>query len=662
MTNSQPGFWRRGARAFACALALPLCLAVFADARAQQATTNAPATTNANAPTPAPPVAAQAKAQTPPSRDASLHVIAVVHRLSGWRLRALLARPDVPAAAGQVADDFIRVNVVAGFVLPDGRSVVARLPRADAELLDFAAQFQSAVPGGDNLLPGVEPSALSLVRADGVDVPARFVGLDASTGLSLLEAEQPLTPPVPARAQTVPPAVGARVRVVAPLAAAPPVATNAPANATAVNDNEPVGETGTIYMNMSEAEGQLTQIKRSPTGKAVELTLVVSQASSEWVGGVALGEADTLVGIVAESDARAARLVSADTVRAAAARISARRASVPQPWLGARGDALAGVALDALLAHGWPAPEARTLLSRRQGIFLTDVAPDTPAARAGLRAGDVIARVSRHDVRGVEDLSFLLQELGSNAVADFTVLRANAPPLDLPVRLSGALNPALETAQAEARAAESEMTLAQRTAQAVEMDLRQSERDLQQSKLEVRALELALREADAADREVMRFRLDAARTRVQSAQTRFEAAHTRLKALTTRAAATRFRLAEAEMRIRAAGGAHFNLPMPALLRYGVEATRLWPPAGASQRPPGGEGQPGRMGLLVVGVRPESVAARAGVRVGDIIETVNARPAASLWPAAGTQTESSLTLGVTRDGQRLTLQLRREPDK
>jgi S1-C subfamily serine protease len=604
--------------------------------RAQQATTAAP----------------QTRAQTPPQAEQSLPVIAVVHRLSGWRLRALLARPDASATTGQIDDDFIRVNVVAGFVLPDGRSVVARLPRADAELLDFAAQFKNAA-----LVAGADASSLSLVRADGLDVPARFVGLDASTGLSLLEAEQALTPPVPAPASNAPPVVGARVRVVAPLAAAPPATTAAAPNAkaTVASENEPVGESGTVYMNLSEAEGQLTQIKRSPTGKAVELTVTVEQTSNEWVGGVAFAETGSLVGIVDESSASAARLVSAETVRAAAARVLARRASVPQPWLGARGDALAGVALDSLLARGWPAPAARTLLNRRQGIFLTDVAPGTPAALAGLRPGDVIARVSRHDVRGVEDFSLLLQELGSNSVANFTVLRANTPPLDLAVRLSGTLNPALETAQAEARAAAADISLAERTSLVFELDERQAGLDLKQSQAEVRAAEAALRAADAAaDREAAQVRLQAARARLQAAQARVAATQTRRKALADREAATRLRLAQAEARIRAASAAHFGLPAPTLRPYGVEAIRQWPQPGARQG--------ARAGLLVVGVRAQSAAARAGVRVGDIVETIDGRATVDLWPLIGPKAEPSLTLGIVRDGQQLTIQLQREPEK
>src|SRR5205823_3842711 len=170
-----------------------------------------------------------------------------------------------------VNDQFTRTNIVAGYLLPDGRSVVARLPRADAEMLDLSAQFRAS-----GLQAATEPSPLSLVRGDGVEFKARFVGLDASTGLSLLEAEQAVAP-VALERTTTPPFVGQRVRLIAPVRAVSP---EAPAQVvasvtTATTDSAPSGETGVIYMNMSEAQGQLRQIKRSPTGKAVEFTVEV---------------------------------------------------------------------------------------------------------------------------------------------------------------------------------------------------------------------------------------------------------------------------------------------------------------------------------------------------------------------------------------------------
>src|SRR5881227_4024167 len=150
------------------ALAVCLC-ATLASARAQQPTTARTATG-----------AAQAKPPALQAPDTGLPVIAVVHRLSGWRLRALLAHTAAPFTA-PLDEQFTRTNIVAGYVLPDGRSVVARLPRADAEMLDLSALWND----GGLTAASTQPLPLALVRADGVEIGARFVGLDASTGLSL---------------------------------------------------------------------------------------------------------------------------------------------------------------------------------------------------------------------------------------------------------------------------------------------------------------------------------------------------------------------------------------------------------------------------------------------------------------------------------------------
>jgi S1-C subfamily serine protease len=618
-------------------VALSVCVfTLIAHAHAQQATTARVATT-----------APQPKQPALRSPDARLPVIAVVHRLNGWRLRALLARTDAPFTT-PLDEQFTRTNIVAGYVLPDGRSVVARLPRADAEMLDLSAQLT------DNGLPAAatQPPTLSLVRADGTEIGARFVGLDATTGLSLLEALQPFAPVAPSASApaSVPLAIGQQVRVIAPV---PAVAASV-TQTTAPTESAPSGETGVIFMNMSEATGVLTDVKRSPTGKPFEVTVELERVSPEWAGGVAFGEAGALVGIVDESDARAARLVSAETVRAAAQRIAARRASVPQPWLGARGTSLATTRLDLLVTRGWPEQAARALMSRHQGVLLTDVAPGTPAALAGLKAGDVIARISQRDVRGIEDMSLLIQELGSNTVAKFTVLRGEGPPLDLPVRLSEAQNPALETAQAEVLGAQADVQLAQSEAKTSAAELPLLEAAARTAQAELRAQESKARAADAMQREVETERLRAAGQRAQAAEQRVAAAHTHIEAARVRETSARQRLAEAEARVKAAGVARFWLPMQSLRLYGLEAISLWP-----QTMP----RPGvQTGLLVVSVRKDSAAAHAGVQSGDIIETVNGRQPnpGDTWGALWEDSKNGCTLGILRDGQKLTLKM--PPDK
>jgi C-terminal processing protease CtpA/Prc len=338
--------------------------------------------------------------------------------------------------------------------------------------------------------------------------------------------------------------------------------------------------------------------------------------------------------------------------------VLARRASVPQPWLGARGDSVAQSPLGLFVARGWPELEARAMVNRRQGVLLTEAAPGTPAAVAGLRSGDVVARISQHEVRGVEDMSQLLSELGGNSVVSFTVLRAQTPPRDLSVRLSEAQNPALETAQAEARAAAADLKLAESERHLAETDARLAQSETQQAQARVRACEAELRAAlTEARRAEEQKHFQAAQARALAAQARATQAQARIKAAQLQAAAAQARLDAAQARIRAASAAHFGWPVAWLLPFGVRAINTWPQDTPSSN--------GHGGLLVVALAQQGRGGQTGLKIGDIIETCNGWPASSMdgWPdEADADKESAYTLGVRRDGQNLTIKLTRPPEK
>lgn len=575
---------------------------------------------------------------TPKAQEAAPQVIAVVHRLSGWKLRTLLTPPDAPIAS-TFDEKFVRTNIVAGYILPDGRTVVARLPQAEAEMLNLAAAFRyPKMPAPLN-----SDTGLLLVRPDGTQFNARFIGLDATTGLSLLEADKLLLAPA-TEADAVQPVVGERVRVIAPVRATLARGTPAPPAAPRPDD-APVGDEGVLYMNMSEEAGQLREVKRSPSGKAMEVTVEVERISPEWAGGVALSETGTLVGIIEESTARATRLMSAETVRGAARRVRERRASVPQPWLGARGDALALAPLEQLVAGGWTREQARSLLTQQRGVLLTSVAPGTPAAHAGLRPGDVISRIGLHDVRSVEDMSLMIKELGGNTLADFTVLRAESAPLNLPVRLSESPSPWLDTARAELRAAQSELRAKQAAISNTEENIRRGETALRRLEEEIKRLQPgATNDASAA-------RL---REEVRGAQLQFEQTRGQAQKLSAEFERARSRAAEASERYRAASEAYAGLAVKPLLAFGLEAVRI-SPTGAKFL--GAH----RNGLLVMSVRAGSTAAGTKIQAGDIIESINGQIFSDAnWnfnlPA---DFDTELSLGILRDGEKLTFSLSRQ---
>ncbi|HEY0098359.1 MAG TPA: PDZ domain-containing protein [Pyrinomonadaceae bacterium] len=594
-------------------------------------------------------VAAPAKFQA-----AAPQVIAVVHRMSGWKLRTLLTPADA-SSASNFDENFVRTNIVAGFILPDGRSVIARLPQAEAEMLNLSTAFRTpGSPAGAT----TDDAELLLVRPDGVQFRARFIGLDASTGLSLLESDKPLLAPAAEPMPNIPPVVGQRVRVIAPVRAATPAAAPAaapiapaaatPAISTARPEDAPVGDEGVIYMNMSEEAGQLREVRRSPSGRAMEMTLEVDRVSPEWAGGVALSETGTLIGIIEESDARATRLMSAETVRGAARRVRARRASVPQPWLGARGDAVAFAPLEQFLARGWRPEEARLLVSRQRGVLLTSVAPGTPAAHAGLRPGDVISRIGEHDVRSIEDMSSMIKELGGNTLANFTVLRAESAPLKLAVRLSESPSPGLDTARAELRALQSELRATQFAINSTQKDLRRLESEL--SRIESERERIGATDAFVSQKMLEEWKRTQARHRAMLEQTR---------KISTDYEQVRARMTEAEARYRMAVESYSGLAVRPLLSFGLEAVRISPAATKLLGTQATQQQ--QSGLLVISVRPGSAAARSRIQTGDIIESVNGQKFSETnWNFNfSDEFDAVLSLGILRSGEKLSFDLSRQ---
>lgn len=87
---------------------------------------------------------------------------------------------------------------------------------------------------------------------------------------------------------------------------------------------------------------------------------------------------------------------------------------VVRPWLGAGGQAVTSELAQALN------------LPRPVGVLINDIHKDSPAARAGLRSGDVVVAVNDREVDDPEAMRFRLVTLGPGADARLTVLRDGA--------------------------------------------------------------------------------------------------------------------------------------------------------------------------------------------------------------------------------------------
>jgi S1-C subfamily serine protease len=550
----------------------------------------------------------------PPAPRPPREVVTVVHRLSGWKLLnwlatsgpPLLELDDLPSEADA------HTHIVAGFVHSDGRKIVARLPQGAAEW-EFAALQQ---PGFQPPAEKLGQSEFMLLTGDGRRIKAAFVGHDAATGLSVLEAAEAVIDLKGDEGHTEDPAVGQLVRIYAPaLAPAAPSARRPPA---------PRDE-GVIYLSIDQADGRLTAVTRAPSGKPFQVTARAEGVTPEWTGAVATTETGSLVGIVSQSLTGETRIVSGEMVRQAVERVQARRASVPQPWLGVRGDAAFRAPMEAWVDAGWKPETALPLIRNRQGVLLTSVPPGTPAAAAGLRPGDVISRVGESNVHTSEDLSLMLKELQADSAVNFTVWRSFEPePLSLRVMLRGTQNPALSTAEAEARAA------------------RESLLSVYAKIRDVRLEEQRLRGAGGAPGAPA---LAGVSESLRRAERQLEEVMAQVTEAEARIAEARFGLLEGGAPLRPAEAAAAESVRP-LQTFGVHAIGLTPRSAARLG--------ARGGVLVVSVRPESPAASSGLRAGDVIETVNNHPLtrATFGRLTREPASDALSLGVVRDRQKL----------
>jgi S1-C subfamily serine protease len=375
--------------------------------------TPAPATPHAPAVAPA----AAAPASTAPG-VAPPQVVTVLHRLNGIKLMRWLNRSGAPVAAVVELNDEnasppdMHMSITAGFTLDDGESIVASLPQAEALVSAVLPPSASEAAEAAALAPSaesVESAELTVVRRDGFQFAVNYVGLDAMTGLSLLRLDGLKLPSVPeAHEETL--SVGQRVRLYAP------------ERAGQAQERAP----GNLYLRMGEIEGRVATITRLASGRVARLTVRAPNLSPSINGGVAINDAGETVGIVEATSATEARILPARVIRSAAARVLARRASVPRPVLGVRGKAVTSASLFQFTSSGWSQTEAAALMDAGRGLLLTSVVPDTPAALADLRAGDIIVRVNNDEVKNAEDFSFMLSEAGGDSTVLFTVLRGQA--------------------------------------------------------------------------------------------------------------------------------------------------------------------------------------------------------------------------------------------
>src|SRR5215207_2045361 len=146
----------------------------------------------------APPVTASTREKLP----AAPQVVTIVHRLNGLKMFRLLLRSEeqVQAIAGlnsafNLMDD-VHTNVIAGLALDDGETIAAWLPEADVEFGPPAipAPVPPRPPRAKSPRRPVaafgnvsDSPDVTVIGPDGKRLAAKYIGLDAVTGLSILK-------------------------------------------------------------------------------------------------------------------------------------------------------------------------------------------------------------------------------------------------------------------------------------------------------------------------------------------------------------------------------------------------------------------------------------------------------------------------------------------
>jgi S1-C subfamily serine protease len=380
------------------------------------------------------------KAATPVQVENSIsapQVVTILHRLNGLKvIRLLLRGNEQLGAIANIDDAFqmsseVHTNVIAGLALSDGQTIAAWLPEAEAELpppLAFApgapaAPIAPALPGADPVdfanrpvppLPATKFQRsftsvdVKIVMRDGKNLTGQYVGLDGLTGLSVIMLSNSNLPKtVDAPEESI--HDGQRVRLIGP---------------------EPVSQSESgakgLYVRVGETDATVVDVTRTASKTVARVRIKSSKITPANIGAIAVNGAGEPLGIVNAVEGDEASILPVGLVRSAAGRVMERRASVPRPWLGVRGEPIGRLSLDKILKVGWEADRARTLAENRQGLLLTSVAPGSPAARADLKPGDVIMTVNNEMVLNADDFSMFLQNAAPGSFVNFTVMRPDA--------------------------------------------------------------------------------------------------------------------------------------------------------------------------------------------------------------------------------------------
>ena len=395
----------------------------------------------AQTPAPSPRKAAPPVKATKVSADklpAAPQVVTIIHRLNGLKMFRLLLRSEEQVQTIASLDssfnllDDVHTNVIAGLAMDDGETIAAWLPEAEVEVEPpFPPVASAPRPPKSPRAPAAFPRMrnsffqpdITVIGPEGKRLTATYIGLDAVTGLSILRLTEKISA---AAIKDEPVNAGETVLLFSP----EPVAK---ARAMAGNG---------VYARMGALEGRIQDVVAAPSGGIARFKVTAAKLSHANIGGVALNESGDTIGIVDGLEGNEASILPVALIKRAAQRVLEQQTSVPRPWLGVKGEAVAEMKVDQILNHGWELQKAEALAGKHRGILLTSIVPDSPAAMAALRAGDVILKVDDKEIQTADDFTWWLEQAAPNTSLNFTVARPDKAAVEpVNVKLSGKVDP-----------------------------------------------------------------------------------------------------------------------------------------------------------------------------------------------------------------------------
>jgi PDZ domain-containing protein len=394
--------------------------------------------------TPAPQLRQPAAPPQPASMEKSPQapqVVTIIHRLNGLKMFRLLLRSQDEATAIASLDsafnlmDDVHMNVIAGVAMDDGETIAAWLPEAEVEFgpphvpLPLAPRPPKAPRASTGVFPRIGGNLLddpdvTVIAPDGTRVSARYVGLDAVTGLSILRLDK-------------------KNVIVAGTIKEESINTG---QSVWLFSPQPVTKSRPLLARMGVFRSRVQDVLRAPSGGIARFKVGGPKLSRANIGSVAVNLAGETIGIIDGLEGNEATILPAALIKRAAQRVLEQQASVPRPWLGVKGEAVAALKVDDILNHGWELQRAAALADQHRGIMLTSIVPGSPAERAALRAGDVILKVDDKDIQTADDFTWWLEQAGPSSSVEFTVLRPDRPSEEpLNVKLSGMLDPSFSS-------------------------------------------------------------------------------------------------------------------------------------------------------------------------------------------------------------------------